>query len=344
MVWPSPPPSGAPPSSPSTVPLTRARDDQGDGDERTGGGRRIDDGCGPGPRVVNSHLAAPDAGPGPDPPTPTPEPTPSAPPIAISIESLDPDERDELFPYYGCLLGTYGGPLSSILEGPDLGSGGGGAALAPDAHRLSSSLTLPSSTATARASLERRGSAGRRRRVSDPGAFDDDRGREPLLVDFPRDDDESSEARGLPPRVFPEEMRCDDRGRCVRHPSVQLRRRRRPWSDEWVELISACPDCCLEEIDRIKVAGEIEALEGALKGMRLMKKRPTEETTEMGSAAGSDCEGGLIRNADDDDNDDLWTTVSLGSSSCDSDSDNDESLRTPHEEPTLSSPCQAKAA
>lgn len=43
---------------------------------------------------------------------------------------------------------------------------------------------------------------------------------------------------------------CDSRGWCVRHPHVRLRRRTRLLGNKWEDLMTACPDCCMEELLR----------------------------------------------------------------------------------------------
>lgn len=42
----------------------------------------------------------------------------------------------------------------------------------------------------------------------------------------------------------------DHKGRCIRHPHIRLRKKR-AFDEGWKVLLSACPDCCLEELRRI---------------------------------------------------------------------------------------------
>lgn len=43
---------------------------------------------------------------------------------------------------------------------------------------------------------------------------------------------------------------CNDKGRCVRHPHVQLRKKK--ITGGWNVLIANCPECCVEEMRRLK--------------------------------------------------------------------------------------------
>ena len=42
----------------------------------------------------------------------------------------------------------------------------------------------------------------------------------------------------------------DDRGRCRRHPHIKLRKKKL-FRKGWKFLMSACPDCCIDELRRI---------------------------------------------------------------------------------------------
>mmetsp|Transcript_24253 Transcript_24253/g.51960 ORF Transcript_24253/g.51960 Transcript_24253/m.51960 type:complete len:534 (-) Transcript_24253:18-1619(-) len=48
----------------------------------------------------------------------------------------------------------------------------------------------------------------------------------------------------------------DDRGRCVRHHHIRLRRKKLFGFGGWKVLLSACPDCCAEELHRMYLALE----------------------------------------------------------------------------------------
>jgi len=47
----------------------------------------------------------------------------------------------------------------------------------------------------------------------------------------------------------------DERGRCVRHPHVKLRKKKM-FGKKWKVLMSACPDCCVDELKRIRLKDE----------------------------------------------------------------------------------------
>lgn len=80
-----------------------------------------------------------------------------------------------------------------------------------------------------RAKLQKRREAGSKKHEQDP---DDD--------DDYDDDDER------PIKTF----EYDQKGRCVRHPHVRLRKKK--MIKGWVTLLSNCPECCLDEMKRVK--------------------------------------------------------------------------------------------
>lgn len=44
----------------------------------------------------------------------------------------------------------------------------------------------------------------------------------------------------------------DKHGRCIHHPQIQLRRRQLfSFSTEWKTILKVCPDCCMEELNRL---------------------------------------------------------------------------------------------
>merc|ERR1719491_1290213 len=47
----------------------------------------------------------------------------------------------------------------------------------------------------------------------------------------------------------------DEKGRCVRHPYVQLRKKN-IFGRKWKVMLSACPDCCIDEFKRIRLVEE----------------------------------------------------------------------------------------
>mmetsp|Transcript_11428 Transcript_11428/g.24737 ORF Transcript_11428/g.24737 Transcript_11428/m.24737 type:complete len:954 (+) Transcript_11428:310-3171(+) len=57
----------------------------------------------------------------------------------------------------------------------------------------------------------------------------------------------------------------DRKGRCVRHPHVRLRKKKL-FGRGWKVLMSACPDCCVDELKRIRLVEE---------GKRKASKRPS---------------------------------------------------------------------
>merc|ERR1712060_871738 len=47
----------------------------------------------------------------------------------------------------------------------------------------------------------------------------------------------------------------DEKGRCVRHPYIQLRKKNM-FGSNWKVLMSACPDCCVDELKQIRLVEE----------------------------------------------------------------------------------------
>jgi len=46
----------------------------------------------------------------------------------------------------------------------------------------------------------------------------------------------------------------DEKGRCVRHPHIRMRKKKM-FGRKWKVLMSACPDCCVDELKRIRAVG-----------------------------------------------------------------------------------------
>ncbi len=51
---------------------------------------------------------------------------------------------------------------------------------------------------------------------------------------------------------------CDDTGRCIHHPHIRLRKKKL-FGKGWKVLMSACPDCCVNELHRIRAVAENKA-------------------------------------------------------------------------------------
>ena len=67
----------------------------------------------------------------------------------------------------------------------------------------------------------------------------------------------------------------DDRGRCRHHPHIKLRKKKL-FGKGWKVLMSACPDCCVDELRRIRTVERAN-------NKRMQQKL---DRSERGSAAG----------------------------------------------------------
>ena len=53
----------------------------------------------------------------------------------------------------------------------------------------------------------------------------------------------------------------DKHGRCIHHPQIQLRRRQLfSFSTEWKTILKVCPDCCMEELNRLYASSSSKKL------------------------------------------------------------------------------------
>ena len=185
-------------------------------------------------------------------------------------------------------LREYGGPLTPINEIPQSSS-----SLIYTKHRLSSSLTLPTTYTITQHENENDENDVSRRRHSLPSSVNNEtydttnlllvdfphneisrqqQRRSLLLVDFPHnnktcdydddDDDDLTIATNKNGCNNKDEKNdetthhvvnttttcCDEYGRCIKHPNVQLRSKLFFWDRI---LLTACPDCCMEELTRL---------------------------------------------------------------------------------------------
>ena len=68
----------------------------------------------------------------------------------------------------------------------------------------------------------------------------------------------------------------DKHGRCIHHPQIQLRRRQLfSFSTEWKIILKVCPDCCMEELNRLYASTSI------IKKMNDKKKENESDETEL---------------------------------------------------------------
>ena len=201
--------------------------------------------------------------------------------------------------------------------------------VAPTRHRQSASLTLPSSThdpniysseSRSCCSQQRKEGEGKAKEKFPIAAIETAN----LIVDFPQHDDANKDLIvNFPPRnnkkvnqdkkkiivqkLFEEaaEADCrvqshnnyDSQGRCVRHPHIRLRTRSIFGTREWKVIMNACPDCCIDELTRIRSKQRV-----ALDGLR-ESTHGTRSITEHDSD-----------DDDDDDDSDANSSLSSGSS------------------------------
>mmetsp|Transcript_11557 Transcript_11557/g.24648 ORF Transcript_11557/g.24648 Transcript_11557/m.24648 type:complete len:377 (+) Transcript_11557:135-1265(+) len=134
-------------------------------------------------------------------------------------------------------LGSYGGALKPITEAPPLDR----SLFAPLSHRRSSTLCVPVSTHQPQP----------QRQPLQPVET-------PLLVDFPHsEDEESSSVPDTPERI----STYDFKGRCPRHPHNRLRRKKFfGLRSQWEVKMTACPDCCMEELLKVCYAKTIDTV------------------------------------------------------------------------------------
>ena len=82
----------------------------------------------------------------------------------------------------------------------------------------------------------------------------------------------------------------DDRGRCVRHPQYQLRKKK--MFKGWVTLLSNCPECCLDEMKRVKKkyhdrvsspvgVGSVHSNGGSSSGKKKKKKKSRKKSSSQ---------------------------------------------------------------
>ena len=196
-------------------------------------------------------------------------------------------------------LRQYGGALTSITETPQLKRS---AIFDPTSHRLSSSLTLPSSIQSHQHQNNNTIPSGSRRRhtVQSVGTNNDatstiqwyDSDGSALLVDFPHkhDDGDQSVEDGYANQPCSNTHNLSDttnntninnnnsnntydkHGRCIHHPQIQLRRRQLfSFSTEWKTIFKVCPDCCMEELNKLYASSS------SSKKMNGMKESELEE-------------------------------------------------------------------
>jgi len=190
-------------------------------------------------------------------------------------------------------LRQYGGALTSITETPQLKHS---AIFDPTSHRLSSSLTLPSSIQQQHQHNDNNAtssSSRRRHTVQSINSNNDasstiqwyDSDGSTLLVDFPHnqqssnnDGDQSVEdgyanqpcsnthelsddttTINIDTNINNDNNTYDKYGRCINHPHIQLRRRQLfSFSSEWKTILKVCPDCCMEELNRLYASSSMK--------------------------------------------------------------------------------------
>jgi len=185
-------------------------------------------------------------------------------------------------------LRQYGGALTSITETPQLKRS---AIFDPTSHRLSSSLTLPSSIQHHQQNDNNATSSSSRRRhtVQSINSNNDasstiqwyDSDGSTLLVDFPHNHDDHGSDQSVEDGYANQSCSnthnlsdttnntninnnnsnntYDKHGRCIHHPQIQLRRRQLfSFSTEWTIILKVCPDCCMEELNRLYASSSIK--------------------------------------------------------------------------------------
>jgi len=74
------------------------------------------------------------------------------------------------------------------------------------------------------------------------------------LEEDPREDEDNEDEENGPVATLVNTADYDSKGRCVHHPHVRLRKKK--IFGGWKTLMSACPDCCVEELRRIRMVDE----------------------------------------------------------------------------------------
>ena len=80
----------------------------------------------------------------------------------------------------------------------------------------------------------------------------------------------------------------DKYGRCIHHPQIQLRRRQHLFfSSEWKTILKVCPDCCIEELNRLYASGgrkvNDKKKENELDETELYDDESTDEEEDVGT-------------------------------------------------------------
>ena len=90
--------------------------------------------------------------------------------------------------------------------------------------------------------------------------------------------------------VMAQASEYDDKGRCVKHPHIKLRKKK--MLGGWKVMLVNCPDCCIEEMLKMRRKGQVDP-----KGKK--KRSPSEDSQSSG--AHPPISSLTIRNKDDDD-------------------------------------------
>ena len=95
--------------------------------------------------------------------------------------------------------------------------------------------------------------------------------------------------------VMAQASEYDDKGRCVKHPHIKLRKKK--MLGGWKVMLVNCPDCCIEEMLKMRRNGPGRAGQADPKGKK--KRSPSEDSHSSG--AHPPISSLTIRNKDDDD-------------------------------------------
>lgn len=126
------------------------------------------------------------------------------------------------------------------------------------------------------------------RHYHDPADYNADAAEDELAPKDPRPDIAAAHQHPLPlpAMVNANASACeiDAKGRCIHHPHVRLRKKR-IFGRGWKVIMSACPDCCVEELRRIRAVEEnkLRASSARESKSRLSRSTSTEETVGVAS-------------------------------------------------------------
>ena len=99
----------------------------------------------------------------------------------------------------------------------------------------------------------------------------------------PQDDHEDTDDI---PSLITNPNEYDEKGRCVRHPWIRLRKKKL-FGKGWKVLLSACPNCCANELRRVEAA--FQRREGARQVLQRLQETGSVRHEERESRRGSPC-------------------------------------------------------